>query len=216
MCVLLPLHKVTYISHLLTLSLFIHRTSFPTTPPVNVPTPPPTPLPTPAPLPDLVPSPDVSCPAGYQCLQNFDYGVDDPATPYKIDLVTETLYPESAEAYKIAIDHWQQIVIGNLESVSTEGMEEDSCSAPLPLIIDDMHICGKDTIMDGVGGTLGLASATYVRSTDGTVISGDMEFDSDDVQAMIGAKTWLSVIIHESKFCLSFGVYACAVHCFGI
>jgi len=55
----------------------------------------------------------------------------------------------------------------------------------------------KDEIMDGVGGTLGMARAVYVRNTDGTVIAGNMEFDSEDVQAMIDAGTWESVIIHE-------------------
>jgi len=46
-------------------------------------------------------------------------------------------------------------------------------------------------------GTLGVARAVYLRPDDGTVIIGDMEFDTEDVQAMIEAETWESVIIHE-------------------
>ena len=149
------------------------------------------------PLADLVPSTSAPCPAGYECLQDANFGVDVPTSPFKIDLVTETMNSDSADAYKTAMNHWQEIIVGDLESVSTLGMANDGCSNPFPEVIDDMHICGKDTVMDGVGGTLGSASAMYERVTDGTVIAGNMEFDTADVQAMIDAGTWESVIIHE-------------------
>lgn len=119
---------------------------------------------------------------------------------------------DSVDAYKTAMNHWQEIIVGDLESVSTLGMENDGCSHPFPEVIDDMHICGKDTEMDGkVGGILGSASAMYERVTDGTVIAGNMEFDTLDVQNMIDTGTWESVIIHEMGHII--GETDCRVSC---
>ena len=124
----------------------------------------------------------------------------------------ETMNSDSADAYKTAMNHWQEIIVGDLESVSTLGMANDGCSHPFPEVIDDMHICGKDTELDGeVGGILGSASAMYERVTDGTVIAGNMEFDTADVQNMIDTGTWESVIIHEMGHII--GETDCRVSC---
>ena len=117
----------------------------PSPPPTSRPTPKPTPSPiaadgsTAPPIADLVPSTLVPCPDGYTCMQNDDFGIDDP-DGFKIDLVTETLFPESAEAYKFAVRHWEEIINGNLEGVSTLGMEDDGCTMPYPDMIDDLFI----------------------------------------------------------------------------
>ena len=123
----------------------------------------------------------------------------------------ETMNSDSADAYKTAMNHWQEIIVGDLESVSTLGMANDGCSNPFPEVIDDTHICGKDKEIDGKGKILGSASAMYERVTDGTVIAGNMEFDTADVQNMIDTGTWESVIIHEMGHII--GETDCRVSC---
>ena len=148
------------------------------------------------------------CHSGYTCMQTYDFGnVDTTNTEWKIDLSVQSKLTttEAMLAYQYAIKHWRNIIVGDLESVSTAGFADDGCAASYPEIIDDMHICGRDTEIDGVGGVLGSASITYVRSTDGTVISGNMEFDKDDVQAMINDGTFQTVITHEMGHILGLG-----------
>ena len=146
-----------------------------------------------------------ACPNGYTCMENSDFGLVDPNSRWKVDLVTETLSPQSIQAYQNAITGWQNVILGDLESVSTASWMEDDCARSFPSIIDDMHICGKDVLMDGVGGVLGSASVQYIRVSDGTVISGNMEFDTEDVQDMINRGTWEAVIGHEIGHILGLG-----------
>ena len=139
-------------------------TSFgqPSLPPTPRPTRMPTPNPTyqdgsiAPPLADFVPitNPDVTCPAGYTCLQNDDFGIDDPSSPWKIDIVVETMTDDSADSYKFAVKHWEDIIVGNLDSYSTEGLEEVGCAMPYPGMIDDLYICARDEMIDGVGGEM--------------------------------------------------------------
>ena len=148
------------------------------------------------------------CHSGYTCMQTSDFGVvDSTNTEWKIDLSVQSKLPtiDGMLAYQYAIQHWQDIIVGDLESVSTAGLADDGCAAGYPEIIDDVHICGRDALMDGVGGVLGSASIMYTRNTDGTVISGNMEFDVDDVQAMINDGTYQTVIIHEMGHILGLG-----------
>lgn len=183
-------------------------TPFPTLPPTKYPTKAPSPSPTNSQgqieTIELVPTTG-ACPNGYTCMENSDFGLVDPNSRWKVDLVTETLSPQSIQAYQNAITGWQNIIIGDLESVSTASWMEDDCARSFPSIIDDMHICGKDVIMDGVSGILGSASVQYIRVSDGTVISGNMEFDTEDVQDMINRGTWEAVIGHEIGHILGLG-----------
>ena len=51
-----------------------------------------------------------------------------------------------------------------------------------------------------------------MRPNDGTVIIGAMEFDTDDVQAMIDAGTWESVVIHEMGHIIGKSIRYLCVH----
>ena len=87
-------------------------------------------------------------------MQNDDFGIDDPSSPWKIDIVVETMTDDSTEAYKFAVKHWEDIIVGNLDSYSTEGLEEVGCAMPYPGAIDDLYICARDEMIDGVGGEM--------------------------------------------------------------
>jgi hypothetical protein len=148
------------------------------------------------------------CHPGYTCLQTSNFGiVDEVNTEWKVDLSVQSQLPyaDAMLAYQYAVEHWQSIIVGDKASVGTADFADDGCAASYPDVIDDMHICGRDATIDGLGGILGSANINYVRSTDGTPIAGTMEFDKDDVAAMINDGTYYTVIVHEMGHILGLG-----------
>ena len=65
----------------------------------------------------------------------------------------ELLTSDSINAYTKAKTRWEQMIVGNLPSVSTSSAPvADWCTASsFPSEIDDVHICGRDEEIDGVG-----------------------------------------------------------------
>jgi len=65
----------------------------------------------------------------------------------------ELLTSESIPAYSNAKSRWEQLIVGNLPSVSTSSAPvADWCTASsFPPRIDDAHICGRDEEIDGEG-----------------------------------------------------------------
>ena len=66
----------------------------------------------------------------------------------------ELLTSDSITAYSNAKTRWEEMIVGNLPSVLTSSAPvADWCTAssfPSPRI-DDVHICGRDEEIDGVG-----------------------------------------------------------------
>ena len=60
-------------------------------------------------------------------------------------------------AYKKARNRWQSIITDNLPSRSSSNYRPDWCTlSSYPTTIDDLHICGKDRVIDvSVGGNGG-------------------------------------------------------------
>ena len=138
-----------------------------------------------------------ACPSGYTCLESEDFGLF-PETGYRIDLNLETLNPNSAPAYSNALFRWENIIVGDKGAVSTAGAPDyDNCARPLPAVIDDIYICGRDEVIDGPGQILGMAGPDYFRTSDGTTITGRMIFDTADVQSLINSGQFEIVILHE-------------------
>ena len=180
-----------------------------TSAPVPAPTtaPPTTEAPVPAPT-NAPPSGLVAAPSciggGYTCLQNSDFGVVGPAD-WGMDLQLEVLDSNSVGAYVSARAKWRSVITGNLVSISSSGLMGDPCSNAYPAIIDDIHICGRDVPIDGAGAVLGRAGPTYLRTSDGTSISGFMEFDVADVATLIASGSWEAVILHEMGHVIGIG-----------
>ena len=109
-------------------------------------------LPSKIPVQALVSSPNCDAPSPYTCLQNEDFGQDDP-DKYNIDLRLKVLDSESnAEAYSNARNKWMRIVTGDL---SSKTLPDDGCAQGEA--VDDLLICGEDLEVDGVGGVLGMS-----------------------------------------------------------
>ena len=112
----------------------------------------------------LEPSP-IICPSGFICLQNCDFGNEDP-TRFNIDLSLElSSTVDTRAAYVSALAKWMDVITGDLpaRSSSAIGADEGDCTNALPIMLDDAHICGKDETIDGVGKVLGSAGPRYAR-----------------------------------------------------
>mmetsp|Transcript_6358 Transcript_6358/g.10053 ORF Transcript_6358/g.10053 Transcript_6358/m.10053 type:complete len:366 (-) Transcript_6358:184-1281(-) len=144
------------------------------------------------------------CPTDNTCLQTSDFGVVDNSD-WKVDLVLETLTSNTVSAYSTAVSKWQGLITGDVASISTSGLNSDSCARAYPAVIDDIHICAKDEPIEGPGKILGSAGPSYLRSSDGTSISGNMRFDSADVQGLITGGNWEAVILHEMGHIIGIG-----------
>lgn len=94
-----------------------------------------------------------------------------------------------------AADRWEQIVVGDLPDVLFNG-----------ILIDDLRISGVSTIIDGPGGILGSAGPGNLRS-DGTFLpyTGNMTFDSADVQFLESTGQLFAVALHEMGHVLGIG-----------
>lgn len=142
---------------------------------------------------------------GYSCLQNFEWGELD-SSKWNMDIQLESLNPTlTSSAYTTARFKWMSLIIGNLYSVGTSGMQADWCTNPYPATIDDLHVCGRDAYIDGPGGILGRAGPFYYRGGTGTAINGVMEFDIDDIASLVSGGTWEGVILHEMGHIIGIG-----------
>ena len=101
-----------------------------------------------------------------------------------------------------ALEKWSEIIIGDLPPVPSRQVKKlDLCAEPYPMTIDDVHICGRDEVIDGPGLVLGSATPLWGRR-DGntglwTTITGTMNFDIADIEVMVEDGTWETVVAHE-------------------
>ena len=86
-----------------------------------------------------------------------------------------------------AAARWAQVITGDLPDVnSSRGL------------IDDLLIDASVSPIDGVGGILGQAGATAIRSgAGGLPYMGRMQFDDADIASMVANGTFGSVVLHE-------------------
>jgi hypothetical protein len=75
-----------------------------------------------------------------------------------------------------------EVITGDLDPVNRSKISlsgRGNCTNALPTLIDDMHICGQDLAIDGVGKVLGSAGPLVVRKhlTTGkyTAVTGRMK-----------------------------------------
>lgn len=97
--------------------------------------------------------------------------------------------------FTLAAQRWSQIIVGDLPEVAYDGR-----------VIDDLEISASAPDLDGVGGLLGQAGYTQLRTTGAKLpYLGAMQFDSSDVSSMMGDGTFLSVVLHEMGHVLGIG-----------
>ena len=147
----------------LTLTCTINtQTPAPTNPPTNRPTNPPTNRPTPAPI---------ATTSGSGSNSQFSIALE-------LDLGGAG----SREVFDVAAAKWGQIITGDLPDFSGTLGGASECG-PWPSYVDDVFICGKYKFIDGAGRILGSAGPRAYRPSSGLPITGNMFFDSADIQA---------------------------------
>jgi hypothetical protein len=124
-----------------------------------------------------------------------DDGTAEPA--YKIVVVfpDSSLTPSQQSVFLQAAARWSQIIVGDVPDVTYQGR-----------VIDDLEITATAPKIDGVGGILGQAGPTALRTGgDGLPYLGKMEFDAADVASMVQDGSFAEVIQHEMGHVLGFG-----------
>ena len=103
--------------------------------------------------------------------------------------------PQYLQTFKDAAAVWESIIREDLPDASLEGVG----------VVDDVIIDAAVIAIDGPGQTLGYAGPRYVRTESKLPISGQMRFDSDDMDSMIQKGTFDEVILHEMGHVLGLG-----------
>jgi subtilisin-like proprotein convertase family protein len=98
------------------------------------------------------------------------------------------------DAFAIAAKRWSSIIIGDVPDANLQGQ-----------VIDDIRIDAKGAVIDGVGGILGQAGPTWIRSGSYFPIAGVMTFDQDDLKKLEDDGLLLSVILHEMAHVIGYG-----------
>lgn len=128
-----------------------------------------------------------------------------------IDLVdsSSVLSVSDKRAFTDAAGRWESIIKAGLSDIPKDSILEGPrfSGCEYPTIVDDVYICVRVAKDDGVGGTLGYASPTHRRSSDGLSIAGYVNLDVDDVKNLINAGTFDDVFTHEIGHILGVGTY---------
>ena|GEM_PF-6407301 len=119
------------------------------------------------------------------------------ASQYKLEVVfpDNSLTASQKAIFTTAANRWAQIITGDLPEVVIETYG----------LIDDLVIEATGPYIDGVGGILGQAGPTNIRSGSYFPASGIMEFDSADLANMEANGSLLNVILHEMGHVLGIG-----------
>jgi hypothetical protein len=113
-------------------------------------------------------------------------------SPYHIEVkFLGGLTSSQMQAFKDAADRWTRLIVGDLPDVMVAGQ-----------VVDDVMIEAQGAPIDGVGRILGQAGPRLVRpATAGRhaflTITGTMQFDTADLEAMEQQGTLTDVITHE-------------------
>lgn len=113
-------------------------------------------------------------------------------------------------AFKAAAARWETIVTGDLDSFDPnigQDLPRDGCTYPDE--VDDLYICGVLEPIDGP--IVGFARPIYLRDEPGQLpYTGEMIFDSDELDGVIEAGLLNDLILHEmGESCCFFG-HRCA------
>ncbi len=100
------------------------------------------------------------------------------------------LTPSQQAVFALAAARWEQIIIGDVPDVGT---------------IDDVQIAASGVAIDGVGGILGQAGPTGLRTGSSIPFQGVMQFDTADLANLESSGQLQDVILHEMAHVLGVG-----------
>jgi hypothetical protein len=128
---------------------------------------------------------------------------------YNIELVNVVPPPPSVQsALNQAVTTWERVIRNELSNISfTPPVAAGTCFDSQPEIegtVDDIRIYVDIDSIDGPGSVLGRAGPCFSRNSDGTIIVGFMQFDSQDLENL--SPTVLNaVILHEMAHVFGIG-----------
>ncbi len=122
-----------------------------------------------------------------------------PTVPsnFNIDLDLVGVSASDRTFFADAKSRWESIIRGDLQDIPMAGANPPSTGCAFPTIVDDLYICAQFIPIDGRGRILGSAGPIYIRVIDGLTITGEMEFDSEDISTLKSQGNFESVILHE-------------------
>ncbi len=130
------------------------------------------------------------------------------AAGYNIELrMLTTVSPAVQNAFQAAKARWEQVIVGNLQSVpiNISAGQCGSNSPPLNEVIDDLLILVTVDSIDGPGSVLGAAGPCFIRESNKLPVLGQMRLDSADLTLLAGDGRLFDVILHEMGHVIGFG-----------
>ena len=114
---------------------------------------------------------------------------------YNISITFKGTWTASLQnVFKAAADRLSGIIIGDVKDVRINGK-----------IIDDISISAELSTIDGVGGVLGQAGPTLLRTGSYLPAAATMQFDSADAQNYYNAGLFDEIVTHEMLHSVGFG-----------
>ncbi len=124
----------------------------------------------------------------------FVSGQDTP-DGYNIEVVFSGTWTDALKlAFVDASERISDFVTGDLPDINYNGH-----------LFDDVRVAASLEAIDGVGGILGQAGPTLVRTASYLPIDSIMSFDSADAEKMLSDGIWGDVIFHEMMHSIGFG-----------
>lgn len=118
---------------------------------------------------------------------------------FNVEIVFKGSWTRAAqEAFVKAVGVVETIIEGDVQDVYVYGLGK-------PRAVDDIQITAELKAIDDVGGILGQAGPTAIRTADSLPATAIMQFDSADSSALLGQGLWDTVVLHEMFHCLGFG-----------
>jgi hypothetical protein len=132
---------------------------------------------------------------GYEC------GSCNDPTKYNTQLGLDRVPSKYRQTFTDAASRWDDVIVGDIPQAHTLSFREFSaCGRFVPHTVDDIFICVKFIKMDGRGGLLARAGPEFVRLGSSLPLTGKMEFDIADVDALVANGQFESVIVSCQRF----------------
>ena len=132
------------------------------------------------------------------------FTVSAAASQYKIDVlfIDSSLTASQQAIFTSAANRWSEIITGDVPDVFVPG---SFFTDGVGRTVDDIAIEASAPAIDGVGGILGQAGPTGIRSGSSLPAVGSMAFDSADVASLESSGGLIDVILHEMAHVIGFG-----------
>lgn len=112
--------------------------------------------------------------------------------------------PAQYAVFEEARERWEEVITGELSDIAVPGQAVCTGTDPINETIDDVVIFVNLKEIDGPGSVLGSAGPCAIRNSNGLPVSGQMNFDTDDLGAM-SPTLFRDVILHEMGHVIGVG-----------